>query len=169
MTEPNYRHAIAAAYAIREKFDPGWRYAVFDPFLLTSVHQRMRVCRYTTFAKLHGLEITEMLRNAPSYDGFTLRRRKNYIIVYNDAPGIPETRKRFTVAHEIGHVVLQHRMEGDETEEQEANTFARNLLAPRRLALKYGVSFREYPDVFRISAAAARMCERCRMIDEQFP
>lgn len=168
MTEPNYRRAIAAAYKSREKFDPGWRYAVFDPFLLTSVHPRMRVCKYTTFAKLHGLEITEMLRNAPSYDGFTLRRRNNFIIVYNDAPSIPETRKRFTVAHELGHVVLQHKMEGDDIEEREADCFARNLLAPRRLALKYGVDFRDYPKVFGISAAAARMCERFRTYDEQY-
>ena len=66
---------------------------------------------------------------------------KLYIIIYNDSK--PENRIRFTIAHEFGHIVLGHLCETKnevgrdglpDTEyfeyENEANTFASNLLAP---------------------------------------
>lgn len=168
MTEPRYGVAVATAYMFREKYDPGWRYALFDPFLPISTNPSLLCAKFSTLAARNGQDIQTFLQTAPSSDGFTLRRGTKYIIVYNDSVFLPESRVRFTLAHELGHVVLQHKMEGDEVEEQEANTFARNLLAPRRLALKYGISFGDYPKVFGVSAAAARMCERFREIDERY-
>ena len=50
----------------------------------------------------------------------------------------------------------------------EADCFARNLLAPRRVALEQGLDFADYPKVFGISAAAARMCERWQEMDEEY-
>ena len=151
----------------RERFDPQWRFALFDPWLPISTTRNLLCARFATMAEIHGLNYGEFMKTVPSTDGFTMRHGKNYIIVYNDAPHIPYARKRFTVAHELGHVVLRHQRNG-EAEECEADTFARNLLAPRRLALKYGIDFRDYPSVFGISAAAARMCERYRTLDEQY-
>jgi len=125
------------------------------------------VCKYMTFCERHGLDASEFLSKV-SPDGFTLREGRHYIILYNDAPHIPPGRKRFTLAHELGHYTLRHRRDG-EKEEQEANCFARNLLAPRLFAITRGISFADYPRVFGISAAAARMCELKQDLDMQVP
>lgn len=66
-------------------------------------------------------------------DGFTL----NDIIFYNDV-AINRQRQRFTIAHELGHIVLEHGRSFtnrepdpfDAPEESEANIFASRLLAP---------------------------------------
>lgn len=69
--------------------------------------------------------------------------RKIYLIIYNDSPDIGRKRKYFTLAHELGHIVLGH-LNDSRTEinrggisrslynklEEEADTFAGNLLAP---------------------------------------
>jgi Zn-dependent peptidase ImmA (M78 family) len=135
----------------------------FDPFLPLSVEKELRVCRYTTFCELNDLDVCRFLPTV-SPDGFTLREGRRYIILYNDAPHIPDARKRFTLAHELGHYILRHRTDG-EKQEREANCFARNLLAPYWIADQNGIRFKDYPQVFGISATAARMCERMRTID----
>ena len=74
-------------------------------------------------------------------DGFSTRFDDCYYIFYN--PHMPVGRIRFTIAHEIGHIVLGHlnkqgaftsqnREPGpaDAPEEQMANVFASRLLAP---------------------------------------
>ena len=86
--------------------------------------------------------------------------RDAYMILYNEAR--PETRTRFSLAHELGHIVLGH-LNDERTEifrggvddptyyamEGAANTFAGNLLAPPILIDDFlsGSSF----DVERIS------------------
>lgn len=52
-------------------------------------------------------------------------------------PSVPVTRQRFTVAHEIGHIVLEHLHLGSDTsqslgstQEKEADAFAGELLIP---------------------------------------
>ena len=164
MTEPDYRRAVAAAYRMRETYGTGG--LSFDPFVPLSVEPHLRVCRYTTFCGMHGIDIGQFLLRV-SQDGFTLREGRRYIILYNDAPHIPDARKRFTLAHELGHYVLRHRSDG-EKQEREANCFARNLLAPYWIADQYGIRFKDYPTAFGISAAAARMCERMQTIDRLY-
>lgn len=58
-----------------------------------------------------------------SEDGFTL----DNIIYYNDS--MPQTRIRFTIMHELGHIILGH-TESTETTESEANFFACYILVP---------------------------------------
>lgn len=58
-----------------------------------------------------------------SNEGFTL----DNTIYYNDS--MYEKRTRFTIMHEIGHIMLNHPEESDVTEE-EANFFAKYILAP---------------------------------------
>jgi Zn-dependent peptidase ImmA (M78 family) len=87
-----------------------------------------------------------------SMAGFLLRRGQNKIIGVNDhhAPA----RRRFTIAHELGHALLHEgeelyvdhsfrvNLRGPEAstatniEEIEANTFAATLLMPRRMLLR---------------------------------
>lgn len=93
-------------------------------------------------------EETERLRRMLTYscqDGFTRCIDHEYVIFYNDA--VIEKRIRFTLAHELGHIVLEHFEDFLEetslipteralyqTLEFEANSFARNLLAPFHFA-----------------------------------
>lgn len=68
----------------------------------------------------------------PSQDAFTLRAMKNtekrFLICYQDQ--VSPARKRFTLAHELAHVLLEHGNEGS-TEDAQANCFAQHLLCPR--------------------------------------
>jgi len=113
-------------------------------------------------------EIARRLILAVSSDGFTGREGDKYIIYYNDDPAIPAARKRFTIAHELGHYVLKHKVDGDK-EEREANCFARNLLAPRLLAIDRGIEFADYPCAFGVSITAARLCEEKEELDRRVP
>ena len=55
--------------------------------------------------------------------------KKVYLICYNDA-GMP-ARIRFTLAHELGHLLMNHHDRSDEAAEREADCFAQHLLLPR--------------------------------------
>lgn len=79
-----------------------------------------------------------------STDGFTLNRGKQFIIVYNsDTNTNIVERIRYTIAHEIGHIVMGHFNDDDtilrrggldskqyDVLEKEAETFAHELLIP---------------------------------------
>ena len=71
-----------------------------------------------------------------SLDGFTVFKNGKYIIFYNKDV-IPKTRIRFTIAHEIGHIVLGHHFfdeqyyKNNESEiEKQADIFSGNILLP---------------------------------------
>lgn len=55
-------------------------------------------------------------------------------ICYND--NLPLGRIRFSLMHELGHVILKHSRKKTRELEQEANLFASNILAPR-MAIHY--------------------------------
>lgn len=55
-------------------------------------------------------------------------------IYYND--NLTRERIRFTIAHELGHLILMHPDTGDEAYEHEADLFANYLLAPAPLVLR---------------------------------
>lgn len=66
-------------------------------------------------------------------DAFTFRMADSkglnrYIVCYASRGN--QTRLRFTLAHELGHIVLGHMGKGDR-EEREADCFASHLLCPR--------------------------------------
>lgn len=73
-------------------------------------------------------------------DGFCIVRNGQYYIFYDDT--MPHTRQRFTIAHEIGHIILGHVREGqytrvnrepdshDDPAETQANQIAARILAP---------------------------------------
>lgn len=69
-----------------------------------------------------------------SDEGFTL----DNTIYYNDL--MYEKRTRFTIMHEIGHIMLDHNEESD-IAEKEANFFARYILAPPILILAHDRTF----------------------------
>ena len=60
-------------------------------------------------------------------EGATLVIDKKHVIVYDS--NCSRQRNRFTVAHEIGHIVLRHKS-GKKKIEKEANMFAARILMP---------------------------------------
>ena len=73
---------------------------------------------------------------AGSLDGITiLRAGRPPLVLYNGQA--PARRRAFTLAHEVGHICLNHRDDNPQNE-REANIFAANLLAPRILLWEMG-------------------------------
>ena len=83
-----------------------------------------------------------------SGDAYTDRGRK--IIYYNDSTAIPIGRKRFSIAHEIGHITLL-------TDDEEiANEYASNLLAPRPIIFARQLrTSTQISRAFRVTISAA--------------
>lgn len=75
-----------------------------------------------------------------SDDGLHWRYDNQFYIAYNDLR--INTRIRFTIAHEIGHIVLGHTETTDENE-SEADFFARNLLVPPCVLLEKKIDTEE--------------------------
>ena len=100
-------------------------------------------------------------RPGRSAEGLTLRRDGDFLILYDDLV-LSERRLSFTLAHEIGHIMLGHI--GEEVgarQEQEAGAFAAALLCPA-VALRYlehrdGTPYttEKLTAVFPLSAGAA--------------
>lgn len=77
--------------------------------------------------------------SSPNEDGYSRLIDGKPVIYYNDKK--PIHRVRFTIAHEIGHILLGHLSQGEtlhrnteqdtpNPKEQQANVFARDLLMP---------------------------------------
>lgn len=81
----------------------------------------------------HGI-IVYFFKEAPDkFDGTTIiTNTGQHIIVINDE--FPNDRKRFTLAHELGHIVMHlpfsHTIDADRDTEDEANSFASEFLMP---------------------------------------
>lgn len=100
-----------------------------------------------------------------SLEGFKARgANRDYMVCYNDSR--PANRIRFTLAHELGHIWLEHK-HGTPEEEAQANYFAGYLLSPHpllalsirenewaTLAALYGVS----TDCMNVSLS--QLCQR---------
>lgn len=100
-------------------------------------------------------------------DGFTVRNSGRCYVFYNIEQ--PPGRVRFTIAHELGHILLGHLGDGEHTvynqdpspedapEEHTANVFASRLLAPACVLHALGaVTPEQIAAVCDISMAAAR-------------
>ena len=83
-----------------------------------------------------------------SGDAFVVR--KNKTIYINDSASISEKRKRFSIAHEIGHIVLLT------DDEDKADEFASNLLVPRPVIYALGLmKATQISEYFQVSVSAA--------------
>lgn len=71
-------------------------------------------------------------------DGFTKRDRVfnplQTVVFYDNERSLE--RIRFTLAHELGHIFLEHPDTGEKTYEDEANLFANYFLAPNPLVVR---------------------------------
>jgi Zn-dependent peptidase ImmA (M78 family)/DNA-binding XRE family transcriptional regulator len=87
-----------------------------------------------------GVLIVRLDFGTPEIDAVTITARNHTPVIFIRA-NLPPDRFRFTLAHEIGHIVLHRDIPTDETE-KEAHRFAAELLMPRRDIL---------PDLRRLS------------------
>lgn len=96
--------------------------------------------------------------------GLTVPRLETGYIVYNtyyNDVDMQEPRQRFTIAHEIKHVVAGDFLKKEVTENDEAlaDFFAKSLLAPQAIIVQEGLSSpEEYVERFRISLQSAEYC-----------
>lgn len=98
---------------------------------------------YSELMEQFNCDRATVIRCLGSSDGFTSWDGNNYTIAYNDDPLLGD-RTRFTLVHEIGHIYLKHLIDFEATQiyrgslsksenrilENEANSFARNVLVP---------------------------------------
>lgn len=85
------------------------------------------VMSYKKYAQLHQVPLEDLFLN--STDGFTtVDDDNNYLIVINEQNN--EQRNRFTICHEIGHIILHKTFQDSKQLEKEANMFAARILMP---------------------------------------
>lgn len=89
----------------------------------------------------------------------------NMYILYND--GVSDERKRFTIAHELGHIIMRH--SGFPEDESSANVFASRLLMPACVLYECGVQTEEeIMQMCGVSYTAAKYrLERLKVLRER--
>lgn len=115
-----------------------------DPWKIAEALPNVHICKWTVLRDNCG-DPDPLFINKEGADAKTqhLRGQADYLVVYDDRVENYQ-RVRWTIAHEIGHIVLGHLVSFDATAlcrgtlteaeykvlEREADTFAVNLLAP---------------------------------------
>ena len=124
----------------------------------------LRKCRNTvvyTFqqaAEELGITEADFDRRCGEADAFTVRGGERYVVCYREG-GNP-ARLNFTLAHELGHILLHH-IEDTVADEAEANCFAGHLLCPQ--AVIEGMPPEEIATTCYVSKTAAVMIGKSRM------
>lgn len=130
-----------------------------------------------TPSQIHVLGICKQLgikvffRKFAEIDGLLVRKGDEIFIAVNENRSF--ARKRFTIAHEIGHFLMHkgesfdHSGKGDPKIEREADIFATNLLMPAKMIRKIHNQFRslltgmdvipEMAWIFRVSNGAMKL------------
>lgn len=120
---------------------------------------------YTIPYSKFGIEMINLLKI--SNEGFSVFDGKNYFIFYNPFLG-NDKRLHFTIAHEIGHIVLDHHRETNQQIlmysennyiENQANIFARNILMPASITreLIEVKTIIELSELFEVSVSMANV------------
>lgn len=150
MIKPNYKKAeILARKILKDSKVKGFPLDLdFFRKVYNKTHNtRLRIKSFSWYMKKYNLSYSGMIEFINSEDGccFYSKEEEKAIIIYNDFLN-NAGRIRWTIAHEFGHLILGHinndraiitRNKLSEKEysayELEANTFARELLAPMSL------------------------------------
>lgn len=114
------------------------------------------------YCRLLHINRGRMRVNGKMVSGFQIydKQKDIYSIFYNSS-GYNLGHHRWIIAHELGHIYMEHGDVYDDADEIEANAFARNLLLPeytiRRLAKDYGIrSIENISKIFNVSETAVR-------------
>lgn len=153
------------------------------------------ITKYSEIANEFNCTNDEICKNFQSNDGkthlFIENKNYTYSIIYNDDLAInTDERIRFTLAHEIGHIYLNHLKDFKETEiqrnglnnksysilEKEADMFARNLLCPYPLVKRIIKNCKDNEkniqiinEVFKISKTASKIRLNLMSYDKKYP
>lgn len=125
----------------------------FDIFSASKTISNCRIISYQEFASMHNISVNDVMKYTESADGVTNYdpSTNRYIILYNDIS--VDGRMRFTIAHEVGHLLLGHltmissntaaqnNLYGisDTVLEKEADLFASIVLCPFPVLKSIGV------------------------------
>lgn len=124
---------------------------------------------FKEFCNMTGYELDELINYGGSDEAFHIKKGNKFAIIYNE--NVYKKRLRFTLAHEYGHYIMEHKGMGykqtpilqdrnrTKLEEYEANSFASCLLFPLNVRYKYGhiISAADASDMFDISYRAAEI------------
>lgn len=123
----------------------------------------------TRIVRLTGIRLVEnskVLKLTPHESGRSICDGNHWTIIY-DEEDTPQ-RCRFTVAHELGHILLGHNAKGVYSAEEEtaANVFASRLLAPACVLWALDIhSAQEIKELCNISMSAASIrAERMKVL-----
>lgn len=127
--KPNYNIATTKAYEILIYNN---LVLPIDPYKIKIENVKLKIISMQEYSKLYNFSLDELTQEGILQDGYNATEKRNGVtaalILYNEDIESNE-RKSFTIAHEIGHVVLGH-TEHCEKNEHEADTFAAQLLLP---------------------------------------
>lgn len=118
----------------------------------------IKILSFTDLANSNSCSYNEIVLLADESDAFKFEKSGIILIAYNEKI-LNKNRIRWSIAHEYGHVILNHKNQSDQNE-IEANFFAANLLLPRCI-LKELLEKRDFidkkyiQDKFGISGEAA--------------
>lgn len=107
-----------------------------DLFNLTFKQCSIVITTFQNYSEITDVKIEDLFAQGNGKDGYTIPyiRGNVHVILYNEDVESCG-RIRWTIAHEIGHLILGHDQQG-EIEEIEADTFASQLLAPQCILKK---------------------------------
>ena len=124
---PDYSTATNKAYEILSKVYPFNLETDINKIL--SLFPNIAIHTYREIANRFFESFHDFMDTVPSEHSFIIRspRTNRVEILYNDTKDYSTI--KFTLAHELGHIVLGHKEDND-ISQKEANCFARNLLCP---------------------------------------
>lgn len=89
---------------------------------------------FKNYSRITNTPISTLTAKGRLKEGYTICRNGIYIVLY-DSGFLFEERLNWTLAHEVGHIYLNHNKDGNK-EEVEAHWFAAELLAPELIIRK---------------------------------
>lgn len=152
---PDYHVATNAAYELLIEQDMLELPVNLSKLIYLRRHN-IHLMTYSQMAARFSMTVSDYKDLVPSELGFTMRMGNRNYILYNEEKGY--CTNRFTIAHEIGHILLGHKTD-DSVAEREANCFARNLLCPVPVINGFNITdINDYTGWFHISDLMAENC-----------
>ena len=137
-----------------------------DIFSIANSLPNISLKKYSDVCKRFSMSMQEFINTTESEYGSVFKLKDKYELIYNDSKD--NKTNRFTVAHELGHIILRHNLE-DANEEKEANCFARNILCPIPIINSLGLkTIVDYMTVFDVSAPMANASYNNQKSDDYY-
>lgn len=134
---PDYHRAARTAYQVL--LAAGDRELPVNMLALLDRCKHTQVLSYTQAARQYGESVYSLVNKWPSHHAFTVRETGDdggarYMVFYNDDVCFGnQASRRWSLAHELGHILLGHAAQACPPDEMEANCFTQHLLCPRPL------------------------------------